>query len=97
MEQDNKFNEEIQKKAKRLAVAYGKVFESEEGRLILHDLMRVTGFQQSPFSEDPYKTAFEAGRQSIVHEIIRAMNVDLTKYLEIVVDSNKAQEEDFNV
>ncbi len=92
-EQQAKFKE----KAAKLAVAYGKVFDSEEGRLVLFDLMRVTNFDRSPFQTDPYATAYEAGRQSIVHEIVRAKNLNLEEYLEVIEDSNTAQKEDFNV
>lgn len=84
-------------KAAKLAVAYSKVFDSEEGRTVLFDLMRVTRFDRSPFSKDPYETAFDAGRQSIIHEIVRAMNLDLEKYLEVIVDSEQTQRGDFDV
>lgn len=88
--------DKLKKKATALAVAYSKVFESEDGKLVLHNLMDVTNFNRSPFSKDPYETAFEAGRQSIIHEIVRAMNIDLEKYLEIVLDHNNQQQGDLD-
>ena len=87
---DNK--DKMKEKAAKLAVAYSKVFESEDGKTVLFDLMGVVQFNRTPYSPDPYETAYIAGRQSIIHEIVRAMNLDLEKYLEVIVDSNKEQE-----
>lgn len=92
---ENKLSK-VKEKAATLAVAYSKVFNSEEGKTVLFDIMRVTNFDRSPFSKDPYETAYEAGRQSIVHDIVRAMNVDLEKYLEIIVDSENQQRGEFD-
>ena len=87
----------VKEKRARLAIAYSKVFESEEGKIVLFDIMRVTGFDRTPFTPDPYEAAFNAGRQSIVHDIVRAMNLDLEKYLEVVSSSDKEKQGDFNV
>lgn len=80
--------------AKKVAVAYGKVFNSEDGEIVLLDLMRVTGIMDSPFDENSNTMAFNSGRQSIVYSILKAAKIDLQKYFKMVEDSITAQQGD---
>ena len=54
--------------------AYGDVFGSPQGKIVLRDLMRLGGVLQVVHEQgDSHQTAFNAGKQALVFEILRRM------------------------
>ena len=83
-------------KASRVNTAYKRVFSSEEGQTVLHDLMVsariISGSSYVP--GDPHQTSFNEGRREIVNRIIETVNIDPAKYLKMVESEQEIGEED---
>lgn len=59
-----------------LLTTYQKVFDSEDGKLILHDMMKANGMFDTTFDENPYRTAFQEGRRSVITNLIMLLGKD---------------------
>lgn len=55
--------------------AYKKFFTSEDGKLILKDLIRSTKFFDTTFHTDQSVMAFEEGQRALVLRILRSTKV----------------------
>ncbi len=79
-------------KAMAVNNAYKRTFATDEGQIVLEDLMLATGvISGSSFAPgDPYQTAFNEGRREVVNRIIESINIDPNKFMKIV-DSIKDQ------
>ena len=66
---------------RRLATVsdYQRVFNSVEGRRVLRHLMKVHGFMQTSYNENPYATAFNEGGRNVVIQIMNKVRIDLNK------------------
>ena len=56
--------------------AYQKVFESPEGKMVLHDMMKSNGMFSSTFHESPHVMSYLEGRRSILTDLISTLNKD---------------------
>jgi hypothetical protein len=55
--------------------AYKSVFKSEDGQKVLWDLMKLNSFMQDSYVQgDPYSTAYNEGRRSVVLYILQKIN-----------------------
>lgn len=74
--------EQIDVLAKRKGVieAYQRVFSSEDGNTILHDLMSVFHFFGTTASPEPTETSFNEGQRTVVLAILSVLKVDSEKY-----------------
>lgn len=58
----------------RVKAAYRDLFDSDAGRLVLHDLARRGGLHETSFEPgDPHHTAFREGRRSMVLEVLQML------------------------
>jgi len=73
-------------KAMAVNNAYKRTFATDEGQIVLEDLMLSTGIisGSSFVPGDPYHTAFNEGRREVVNRIIESINVDPNKFMKIV-------------
>ncbi len=55
---------------------YSAVFGSEDGKKVLHDLMKSSGMLDSIFSNDPQEHAYNEGQRNMVLRILRTINTD---------------------
>ena len=74
MEQD------IQDKTEQLALTYNRLFDCEDGQVVLDDLMRRGHVLNSKFVSDPNAMAFDQGRRQMVLDILNILNFDVGKF-----------------
>lgn len=83
-----------EKKRVALFSMYSAVFNSEEGKKVLDDLMRTFGVVEGTFDPDPYQHAYNEGARSVVVRILKTINTDPEQFNKIV----KGQlEEDYDL
>jgi hypothetical protein len=70
----------VVEKRRQTISAYQKIFTSEEGCTVLHDLMSVFHFYGTTASPDPYETHFNEGQRSVILAILGTLKVDSEKY-----------------
>jgi len=71
-------------KMKETILAYKRVFESSDGKVVLKDLMKCCNFTNSSVGKDSHETYFNEGSRSILLRIIKttAMSLeDIDKYI----------------
>lgn len=82
-----------EKEALRKTILYKKVFANPEGEEVISDLMQLTGhFSQSHVPGDPYSTAFNDGQKNVVNTILRAIQLNPERYIELVEEQLKQEE-----
>lgn len=54
---------------------YKKLFNTDEGQSVLHDLMKTHGVLRSVFSTDPIAMAYAEGQREVVLRIIHILNM----------------------
>lgn len=61
----------------RIAALYKRVFNTDDGQLVLEDLKQ-RGFEYVPsFAGDPYHSAFNEGKRAVVIHIQTQLNYEL--------------------
>jgi len=56
--------------------AYKRVFESEDGKRVLQDLMKSCHVFSSTMDANPHELAYREGERSTVLRIMRTLNID---------------------
>lgn len=59
--------------------AYKRIFESEDGKIVLQDLMRSCHVFSSTMDPNPTEHAYKEGERSVVLRIMRTLNIDPSK------------------
>jgi hypothetical protein len=79
---------------RRLAIkrAFRKVFETEEGRLVLFHLAREAGITRPTLTSDTNSILVREGRQQIVYSIMREAQVDEATLLKQIEQANQQPE-----
>ena len=75
------------KKLRETTLAYKRVFESQDGKLILKDLMKCCNFLNSSVGRDANETFFNEGARSILLRILKTTSMsldDIEKYVQQV-------------
>lgn len=73
--------------AMRLNLAYQKTFADGDGREVLKDLMKSTGYDSTTFvPNSPYDSAFNEGARSVVIRIIKQLNMNPESFLKLMED-----------
>lgn len=81
----------IKKKKLDQVSFYQSFFNSEDGKKVLYDLMKVHHVVGSTFSKDSHEMALKEGERNVVLRILSILQVDPQKLLE---DINKGIEQD---
>lgn len=89
-----KTDEEIQKeqeeKLKAVKMAYSRLFSTDDGKMVLKDMMEVCFMLSTPFvSGDSHATSFNVGGQAFVQRIFSMMNLDFEKIKELIDASSQ--------
>lgn len=71
---------DAQKHQEKTIVAYKKVFESEEGKKVLHDLMRKHAVITGTFQENANLMYFKEGERAVVFGIMQMIGVDIQEF-----------------
>ena len=75
-----KVAEDAQKYQEQTIIAYKKVFETPEGKKVLHDLMRKHGVIGGTFQENPHLMYFKGGGRAGVFQIMQMIGLDIKKF-----------------
>jgi len=71
-------------KAIKVNASYKKAFSGPDGETVLKDLLVSTGFDTTTFvAHDPYSSAYNEGRRSIVLQILRMVDIDPKRYRQL--------------
>jgi hypothetical protein len=60
-------------KVEDLKLAYRRVFNTDDGEIVLSDLKARFGFETTTFSDNPYETAFNEGQRATLLLIVRML------------------------
>lgn len=81
-----------QKKKNVIIYAYKRLFDTEDGKIVLKDLAKSCHFDTPTFDPDPYQSAFQEGERHLFLRIIRTINADPERLLEIVKTNQEVEE-----
>jgi len=73
---------------------YKAVFETANGKRVLWDLMKASGYTQTNFDENPYKSAHNEGARSMVVRIINLLEMDTGK-IKAMIGENRKKESNY--
>lgn len=62
-----------------MVIVYKRLFASEDGQKVLHDLVRSTPILKLSYTSDSHETAFNEGARSVVLRILRTINITETE------------------
>lgn len=68
------------KKQQEVIVSYQKLFDSEDGQIVLHDMMKVFHFYTTTGGATPEETHFNEGQRSVVLSILQILKADSKQY-----------------
>lgn len=69
--------------------AYKRLFDSDDGKVVLQDLAKSCNFSLSSFDSDPYRTAYNEGVRSVILRLFDILDTDL----EIIIQLLKREKE----
>lgn len=72
------------KKAKETILAYQRLFDTADGKLVLKDLMKACGFNASIIGEDSHSTYFNEGARSVILRITQNCNMSVDRLNEMI-------------
>lgn len=75
-----------------MLVKYQSVFGSDDGQIILKDLMASCHFLRTTLSDSPYETHFKEGQRAVIIRILETLKVDPTQMLTILEMGNQQGE-----
>jgi len=76
---------------KETVIAYQRCFDSEDGRLVLNDLMKSCHMMGTTLGNTPQETAFNEGARSVVVRILKTFHTDISQ-LEKLIENMEKQE-----
>lgn len=83
------------KREKRVAdtiAAYQKLFNSDEGKIVLLDLIKSCNVLNTTYSTDSHETAYREGERSVVLRILKTINTDPARVMELMKLGNQEDE-----
>jgi hypothetical protein len=83
-----------QKQARSTYGAYRRVFESEDGQVILQDLMRSCFYMKSTLGQSSEETHYNEGRRSVIISLLRTTKMTPEEVNRIVTGM---EQEDKNI
>ncbi len=81
-----------QERALATIADYQQLFNSEVGKRVLNDLVRIFLLSNPHVDKDPYATEFNAGAQSVVQTILKKLKFNVKKITELLQE--QGEEED---
>lgn len=71
---------------------YKEVFGSEVGRKVLLDMAKAVNLQGTSYDPDPSQMAFNEGQKAVVLRILRTIETDPAKLLELIKLAGQSEE-----
>jgi hypothetical protein len=68
------------------------VFDSEEGKKVLYELMKSCHMLHSTFDPNPQEMAYREGERSVVLRILNTLNVDPIQLLKRIEEGNQQED-----
>lgn len=59
------------------ALYYQRLFKTEDGKVVLADLIKKNNVLSNTFNDDPHRSAFNQGRRDAILEILSILNIDI--------------------
>ena len=72
------------KKAKETILAYQRLFDTADGKIVLKDLMKSCGFNATIVGQDSHETYFNEGARSVVLRINQNCNTSVDALNEMI-------------
>lgn len=82
----------VARKGYAKVVDYQAVFNTPQGRAVLHDLMASHNVLQPSYTKDPYETAKNEGERTVVLRILTLMRTNPRTLLERIEEHEKSME-----
>lgn len=76
-------------KAQETLEAYRRLFSTEDGQIVLKDLMASSSFLTPTIGKDPYMTYFNEGARSVVLRISETSKLELEEISKLVEQISK--------
>ena len=86
---------EVIQKRKDIVRSYQKVFSTEDGQVVLHDMMKVFKFYETSACPDANETFFNEGQRSVVLSILGVLKVDSEKYTKNIMKIKETNDVNF--
>jgi hypothetical protein len=82
---------QVNKKAKQKHLDYANTFGSEEGKRVLHDMMRTHKFLTPTLASgnDPIEMAFFEGQRNVILRILTYLNMDVEAINRLVSEGER--------
>lgn len=74
-----------------LLTACQRVFETEDGKQLLFDMMKSNGMFTTTFNENPYTSAFLEGRRSMVADLIANLDKDVSSIYKMIKEQQELE------
>lgn len=81
------------KEMKATITAYKRFFDTQDGKLILKDLMKSCHMLTSTMDKDPYETAFNEGARSVVLRILKTNNTSMEEINKLIKSLEEEHDE----
>jgi len=81
------------KRMKETILAYKRLFDTDDGREVLHDLMKSCHMASSTMDKTPDETIFNEGARSVVLRILRTRNTSMEQLNKLIA---KTEEQDYD-
>jgi hypothetical protein len=81
-----------EKKISDTVIAYRTIFDSDSGIRVLHDLIKTCHVLQPTMDPNPYEMAYKEGERSVVLRILKTLETDPARILELIKQGNQLEE-----
>ena len=83
-------------KAEKTYNAYRRLFATEDGKVVLADLMRSCNFMDTTFGADSHDTYYNEGKRSVLLAIMKTANMSPEEVSRIVTSIKEEDAADFD-
>lgn len=74
--------------------AYRRLFSTDDGKLVLEDLMKSCYVKGSVVGKDPYETYYNEGARSVVLRIMQTVGITEAQIKQIAEEMDRREEEE---
>lgn len=75
-----------------VAIKYQRLFDCEDGQVVLDDLMKTGNFMDASYVSDSHAMAFNEGMRYVVTRILQMINTDPEKLRKMIEKQHKDKE-----
>ena len=71
--------------------SYQKIFSTEDGQMVLYDMMKTNGMFTTTFNENPVTMAYLEGRRSFISDLITLLGKDSKQLHKLMKEQEEIQ------